>query len=137
MIQPSVPRYLLDTNICIYIINRKPPAIFQHFQGLQIGDVAISSITGAELAFGVAKSGATRNHQALEKFLAPLDILAFDAQAMWHYGQLRTTLESQGTPIGPLDMLIAAHALALDTCLVTNNTREFQRIPGLKLDNWA
>lgn len=133
----TTPRYLLDTNICIYIINRKPPEVFRHFEGLSVGDIAISSITGAELAHGVAKSGSPRNQQALEKFLMPLDILAFDTMAMHHYGRLRTQLERLGPPIGPLDTLIAAHALALGCTLVTNNLREFERVPGLPLENWA
>ena len=133
----TTPRYLLDTNICIYIINRKPPEVFRHFEGLSVGDIAISSITGAELAHGVAKSGSPRNQQALEKFLMPLDILAFDTMAMHHYGRLRTQLERLGTPIGPLDTLIAAHALALGCTLVTNNLREFERVHGLPLENWA
>ncbi|MDR2093808.1 MAG: type II toxin-antitoxin system VapC family toxin [Azoarcus sp.] len=130
-------RYLLDTNICIYIINRKPAEVFRHFEGLPVGEVGISSITGAELAYGVEKSGSARNRQALEKFLAPLEIVAFDAEAMNQYGRLRVRLEKQGTPIGPLDMLIAAHAMALGSVLVTNNLREFGRIPGLTLENWA
>ena len=134
---PAQMRYLLDTNICIYIINRRPPEVFQHFERLAVGDIGISSITGAELAYGVARSGSARNQQALEKFLVPLDIVAFDATAMRQYGQLRTRLEKKGTPIGPLDMLIAAHALALGCTLVTSNLREFERVPGLALENWA
>ncbi|MDR2690157.1 MAG: type II toxin-antitoxin system VapC family toxin, partial [Azoarcus sp.] len=94
-------------------------------------------ITGAELAYGVAKSGSARNRQALEKFLAPLEVVAFDDAAMHQYGQLRAWLEKQGTPIGPLDMLIAAHAMARGSVLVTNNTREFAHIPGLALENWV
>lgn len=133
----GVPRYLLDTNICIYIINRKPAGVFAHFEGLSVGEIAISSITGAELAYGVAKSGSARNQQALQKFLGPLDVVAFDAAAMHQYGRLRARLEDQGTPIGPLDMLIAAHALALRATLVTNNLREFERVPGLALENWV
>jgi tRNA(fMet)-specific endonuclease VapC len=131
------PRYLLDTNICIYIINRRPTEVFRHFEGLSASDVGISSITGAELAHGVEKSGSARNRQALEKFLAPLEIIAFDAEAMRLYGRLRAQLEKRGMPIGPLDMLIAAHAMALGSILVTNNAREFERIPGLALENWA
>lgn len=131
------PRYLLDTNICMYLINRKPAEVFRHFEGLSVGDVGISSVTGAELAYGVAKSGSARNRLALERFLVPLDIMAFDATAMQRYGPLRTQLERQGKPIGPLDTLIAAHALALGCILVTNNLREFERIPGLALENWA
>lgn len=129
--------YLLDTNICIYIINRKPPEIFRYFSKLSAGTVGISAITGAELAFGVAKSGSPRNQEALAKFLAPLEILPFDAHAMQHYGAVRRDLERAGTPIGALDTLIAAHALALGVTLVSNNLREFSRVPGLRLENWA
>ena len=133
----SLAMYLLDTNICIYIINRRPMEVFNRFEGLKVGQVAISSITGAELSFGVEKSGSSRNRQALDKFLAPLDILSFDEAAMRAYGPLRSHLEGQGTPIGSMDMLIAAHALALDATLVTNNAREFHRVPGLVLENWV
>ena len=133
----SPAMYLLDTNICIYIINRRPMEVFDRFEGLKVGQVAISSITGAELSSGVHKSGSSRNRQALDKFLAPLDILSFDEAAMRAYGSLRSHLEGQGTPIGSMDMLIAAHALALDATLVTNNTREFHRVPGLALENWV
>lgn len=130
-------RYLLDTNICIYIINRKPPEIFQHFSKLAASTVGISAITGAELAFGVAKSASSRNQEALAKFLVPLEILPFDHRAMHIYGQLRRNLEKAGTPIGALDTLIAAHALALGVTLVSNNVREFARVPGLPLENWV
>jgi len=129
--------YLLDTNICIYIINRRPMEVFDRFEGLKAGQLAISSITGAELSFGVAKSGSERNQRALDKFLAPLEILSFDEAAMRSYGPVRSHLESQGTPIGSMDLLIAAHALALGATLVTNNTREFERVPGLVLENWV
>lgn len=132
----TVTRYLLDTNTCIYIINRRPAKVFQRFAGLHIGEIAISSITGAELAFGVAKSGSQRNHHALDKFLAPLEILPFDEAAMRRYGVLRSDFERRGTPIGALDLLIAAHALALNATLVSNNLREFQRVEGLTLENW-
>lgn len=131
------PRYLLDTNTCIYIINRRPAEVFVRFEALEVGEVGISSITGAELAFGVAKSGSDRNRQALDKFLAPLEVCAFDEAAMRRYGSLRSQLERQGTPIGALDTLIAAHALALGCVLVTNNVREFQRVAGLALENWV
>ena len=131
------PLYLLDTNICIYIINRKPERVFQHLRGLRAGQVALSSVSGAELAFGVTKTGSRRNRDALEKFLAPLDILPFDETAMGRYGELRAHLERAGTPIGPMDTLIAAQALALGATLVTNNQREFQRVPDLFLENWA
>jgi tRNA(fMet)-specific endonuclease VapC len=91
----------------------------------------------AELAYGVAKSGSLRNRQALEMFLAPLTILPVDEPAAWAYGELRAVLERKGTTIGSLDMLIAAHALSQQALLVTNNTDEFTRVPGLQLDNWV
>ena len=128
--------YLLDTNICIYVINHKPRQVFEHFKQFQLGQLAISSITVSELAFGVQKSGSERNKQALNKFLSPLEILPYDEQAIWHYAKLHQDLQSTGKTIGSLDMLIAAHALALDVVLVTNNIKEFERIDGLKLENW-
>ena len=129
--------YLLDTNICIYVINHKPQQVFERFRQYQLGELTVSSITASELAFGVEKSGSERNKQALKKFLSPLEILPYDEQAIWHYAQLRHDLQSKGQTIGSLDMLIAAHALALDVVLVTNNTKEFERIERLKLENWV
>lgn len=128
---------LLDTNICIYIINAKPPEVLARFHLYQVGDVGLCSVVAAELAFGVAKSGSTRNRQALDMFLAPLQILPFDTAAVWAYGDLRADLERRGTPIGSLDTMIAAHALSLHAALVTNNTREFAKVPGLQLNNWV
>lgn len=127
---------LLDTNICIYIINTKPPAVLARFQQYRLGDIGLCSVVAAELAFGVAKSGSQRNRQALEMFLAPLQILPFDTPAVWAYGDLCADLERRGTPIGSLDTMIAAHALSQQAMLVTNNTREFAKVPGLQLDNW-
>ena len=130
--------YLLDTNICIYIIKKKPPNVLRKFKTYSIGDIGISSITVAELRYGVEKSKyGARNRRAVEQFLTPLAIADFDAKAAQTYGQIRASLESKGTPIGPLDTLIAAHALSLGVTLVTNNTKEFSRVPGLKLENWA
>ena len=128
---------LLDTNICIYIINAMPPAVVARFQKYGLGDIGLSSVVAAELAFGVAKSGSIRNRQALEMFLAPLTIVPFNDSAIWAYGDLRADLERRGTPIGSLDTLIAAHALSLQAVLVTNNVREFAKVPGLQLDNWV
>jgi tRNA(fMet)-specific endonuclease VapC len=130
-------RFLLDTNICIYIINARPAQVLERFKREVIGDIGVSAITAAELAYGVAKSGSARNRAALEKFLAPLEIAAFDAEVWWRCGALRADLERIGKPIGPLDTLIAAHALALDVTLVTNNQAEFSRAPGLRIENWA
>jgi len=128
---------MLDTHICIYIINARPPAVLERFRRERLGSISISSVTAAELAFGVAKSGSARNREALEMFLAPLEVLPFDASAIWHYGDLRAALERRGEPIGALDTMIAAHAMASNTILVTNNTREFARVAGLRLENWA
>ena len=131
-------RYLLDTNICIYLIRKKPPQVLRKFNTYSVGEVAISSITVAELQFGVQKSQyPSQNQRALEQFLVPLTIVDFDYKAAIAYGRIRATLEGQGTPIGPLDTLIAAHALSLNVTLVTNNIREFSRVPDLKLANWA
>lgn len=131
-------KVMLDTNICIYLIKRQPPNILDHFLSHPVGDIGISSITAAELAYGVSKSRhATKNRQALEQFLAPLEVASFDQVAAWAYGRLRAQLEVKGTPIGSMDMLIAAHALSLGVRLVSNNVREFRRVPGLRLANWA
>ena len=128
---------MLDTDICIYLINHRPPAVLARFRQEKLGSIGISSITAAELAFGVAKSESARNRQALEMFITPLSVLPFDASAMWHYGELRLKLERAGQPIGALDTLIAAHALQANAILVTNNTREFARVPDLRLQNWV
>ncbi len=130
-------KYLLDTNICIYIINERPKAVRERFRRLAASEVGVSSITVAELAFGVSKSGSARNRAALQAFLVPLDIAAFDLAAALAYGDLRANLQRRGQPIGPLDLQIAAHALSLDAILVTNNEREFRKVPGLSLENWA
>ncbi len=128
---------LLDTNICIHVINARPPAVLERFRQHRMGEIGVCSVVAAELAYGVAKSGSTRNRQALEMFLAPLVILPFDEAALWVYGDLRAELERKGTPIGSLDTMIAAHALSQQSTLVTNNTREFARVPGLALENWV
>lgn len=130
--------YMLDTNICIYIIKKKPLNVLDKFKSLSIGSIGISAITLAELQFGVMKSSdPNKNQEALDKFIAPLEILDFDYYATLKYGKVRTELENKGTPIGPLDTLIAAHALSLDLILVTNNLKEFERIPSLKTQNWV
>ena len=129
--------YMLDTNICIDVINARPPTVLARFRLERLGSIGISSVTAAELAYGVAKSGSARNREALEMFLAPLEVLPFDVSAIWHYGELRAGLERRGPPIGALDTMIAAQALASNTILVTNNAREFARVPELRLQNWA
>ena len=130
--------YLLDTNICIYLIKKRPDKVLDKFKTLSPGDVAISSITLAELTYGIMKSSnPKKNQEALDKFLTPLELLNFDFIATIEYGKIRAFLEKNGMPIGPLDTLIAAHAKSQKMTLVTNNEREFKRIPNLKLENWA
>jgi tRNA(fMet)-specific endonuclease VapC len=131
-------RYLLDTNICIYIIKKRPEKVFEKFKNLIIGDVGISTITLAELRYGIEKSSnIDRNKEALEKFLTPIEIVSYDYFAAIEYGNIRADLEKQGIPIGPLDMLIASHAKSLNSILVTNNLKEFSRIKELNLENWT
>jgi tRNA(fMet)-specific endonuclease VapC len=130
-------KYLLDTNICIYIINERPKRVRERFRSLAASEVGISSVTDAELAFGVAKSGSIRNRTALQAFLVPLDVVSFDLAAALAYGDMRADLERRGQPIGPLDLQIAAHALSLNAILVTNNEREFRKVAGVTVENWA
>ena len=130
-------KLMLDTNICIAIIKQKPKDILQKFGAYQIGDICISSVTLAELRYGVAKSQfREKNQAALDEFILPLEVADFDEPATVYYGTLRATLEKQGIPIGALDTMIGAHALSLSVTLVTNNTKEFSRIIGLKLVDW-
>ncbi|MDA9764070.1 MAG: type II toxin-antitoxin system VapC family toxin [Opitutales bacterium] len=131
-------RYLLDTDICIYIIKKKPESVFDKFRRCSIGDIGISSITYSELCFGVYKSqNVDKNLGALEGFVAPLEIAPYDETVCHYYGQVRCSLEKIGKPIGPLDMLIASHALSLGVTLVSNNIKEFDRIEGLNVENWT
>lgn len=129
---------LLDTNICIYVIKKKPEKVLKRFNAFVPGDIGISSITLAELRFGVEKSSErARNQDALEGFLLAMEIAPFDDEAAHQYGVIRAGLEKKGKPIGSMDMQIAAHALALAVPLVTNDVGEFGRVPGLALENWA
>ena len=131
-------RYLLDTNICIYVIKHKPEKVFQKLQTIHPEDVCISSVTYAELVHGVEKSAAVeKNRLALSILLANMEILDFDVDAADCYGKIRAGLEKNGTPIGPLDMMIAGHAQSLGYTVVTNNVKEFSRVSALKMENWA
>lgn len=127
---------MLDTNICIYIINNRPAHVMKRFRKYEVGEIGISSITAAELAFGVEKTRSQRNKEALMMFLSPLKVLPFGEEAVWHYATLRNELQTTGQVIGALDMLIAAHALSEKATLITNNLKEFERVPNLMLDNW-
>lgn len=131
-------RYMLDTNICIYAIKHKPEQVFLKLQEHDPTEVCISSVTYAELVHGVEKSQAIeKNRLALTLLLANIEILDFNSCAAEEYGKIRAYLEKCGTPIGPLDMMIAGHAKSLGYTVVTNNTKEFNRIKGLKLENWT
>lgn len=131
-------RYMLDTNICIYLIKHKPERVFHRLQQHDPSDICISSVTYAELMHGVEKSQAVeKNRLALTLLLANIEILDFDSSAAEAYGKIRADLEKRGTPIGPLDLMIAGHAKALGYTVVTNNVREFERVDGLKVENWA
>ncbi len=130
--------YLLDTDICIYIINRKPPAVLKRVQSKRPGHIAISTITLAELEYGIFRSRyPDRNRIALLEFLVPFAILDFDQAAAAEYGRIRSLLETKGRPIGPMDLLLAAQAKSHHLVLVTNNEKEFTRIDGLRVENWA
>ena len=131
-------RYMLDTNICIYVIKHKPETVFQKLQNINPEDVCISSVTYAELVHGVEKSAAVeKNRLALSMLLANIEILDFNVDAADCYGKIRAALEKKGTPIGPLDMMIAAHAQSLGYTVVTNNMKEFSRVSALQIENWV
>lgn len=129
--------YMLDTNICIYAIKNRPACVLAALRAHEAAGIGISSVSVAELYFGARKSGSERNLLALQHFLAPLEVADFDVAAAEVYGRVRSDLERAGTPIGPLDTEIAAHALSIGVTLVSNNLREFSRVPGLLLANWA
>jgi len=130
-------RYMLDTNICIYVIKQAPAPVLGKFRQHEPEGLGISAITAAELAFGVAKSGSRRNRAALDEFLSALEIAPFDDEVARVYGDVRADLAARGIPIGPLETQIAAHALSLDVTLVSNNLRKFERVAGLRCANWV
>lgn len=130
-------KVMLDTNICIAIIKRKPPQVLKRFTADKVGEIGISWVTLAELEFGVAKSQhLEKNQAALDEFVLPLEIANFDREAARAYGRVRAMLEKKGTPIGSLDTMIGAHALALGVTLATNHTGELSRIKGLTVVDW-
>jgi tRNA(fMet)-specific endonuclease VapC len=130
-------RHLLDTNVCIELIRRRSGRVLARLGRCRVGSVGISSITLGELCYGAARSADPRkNLQALTQFCAPLHIASFDDRAAVSYGQVRSDLERAESPVGPLDTLIAAHAMALSAVLVTDNEREFRRVRGLQIENW-
>lgn len=130
--------YLLDTNICIYLINERSSHALEKLASVDPEEVSVSSVTFAELQYGVEKSAAReRNAKALDLFFVPLLVLPFDVEAARAYGRVRAELERRGKPIGGMDLMIAAHALSTRATLVTNNVREFARVRGLTVENWT
>ena len=130
--------YMLDTDICIYVIKRKPLHVLERLESIQPDQLSMSAITFAELMNGAKKSQRVEaNVSRLNALGEILEICSFDQQAAVAYGDVRSSLEKRGEVIGPHDLLIAAHALSLDRILITNNEREFKRVEGLKVDNWA
>lgn len=129
--------WLLDTNTCIYFLNEKSDRLVRRFQEVTPADIKLPAITVAELYYGAEKSKVKkRNRQRVDAFIRPFEIIPFDERACRVYGKIRFRVESLGTPIGPMDLLIAAIGLAHDHVVVTNNTKEYKRIRGLKIDNW-
>jgi tRNA(fMet)-specific endonuclease VapC len=130
-------KVMLDTNICIALIKQKPAHVVKKFDDFQVGEICISTVTLAELRYGVAKSQyQEKNQAALDDFILPLEIAEFDESAANYYGALRASLETKGTPIGAMDLMIGAHALSQNLTIVTNNVREFNRIPKLVVVDW-
>ena len=130
--------FLIDTNICIYIMNKRPPEVIHRFKNIEVGQIGISTITVSELNYGASKSNLRKqNFKRLEEFLAPFEIIPYSQSASKYYGEIRSRLENQGNVIGPLDLLIAANALSKNLTLVTNNEKEFKRIKSLKVENWV
>ncbi|MDZ7697865.1 MAG: type II toxin-antitoxin system VapC family toxin [Deltaproteobacteria bacterium] len=131
-------RYLLDTNICIYLIKKRPPEAFQHFSQHSPAEVAISIITVFELEYGIRKSRhQQRSRDAMAKFLSPLNVVNLDRSSVLEAAAIRAQLEKKGMPIGPYDLLIAGLAISREMTLVTHNTSAFERVGGLILENWV
>ena len=130
-------RRTLDTNICSYILRKHPADMIERFAGLDRSALWLSAIVAAELRFGAAKLGVPRLQAAVEAWLAGFDLKPWPVEATLQYASMRLQLERAGTPIGGMDLMIAAHALAEDSVLITNNAREFHRVPGLAVEEWA
>lgn len=130
--------YMLDTTTCIYIIKNKPEEVIRRFMSHDPDEICIFSVTYSELLYGIEKSAKPiQNRLALILFLSPISILSYDTAVSEEYGRIRLALERAGTPIGSMDLMIAAHALSKKLIIVTNNTREFERVPGLQVENWV
>ncbi|MDO9225807.1 MAG: type II toxin-antitoxin system VapC family toxin [Pseudomonadota bacterium] len=130
------PRYLLDTNIVSDLVRHPSGPVVQRIAEVGAERIAISIIVACEIRFGLAKSGSRRLAENMEKVMAQIEVLPLEPPIEEHYAEIRATLERAGTPIGPNDLLIAAHARALGMILVSDNTDEFARVPGLRIENW-
>lgn len=131
-------KYMIDTNICIYIIKKKPPQVLKKLRRMHVDTIGISAVTVSELEYGVEKSEyPKKNRIALLEFLVPFEILDYDQAASREYGRIRAALERKGRPVGAMDLLIAAHARSQGLILVTNNEKEFKHVEGLKVENWV
>jgi len=130
-------RRTLDTNICSYVLRRHPASMIERFAGLDRTQLWLSAVVAAELRFGAVKLASPRFSAAVEAWLAGFDVRPWPVEATHHYAQMRAALEHAGQPVGAMDMMISAHALAEDSVVVTNNAREFHRVPGLAVEEWA
>lgn len=131
-------KFLLDTNICIYIIKKKPATVLRKFEQLSPGEIAMSMVTFGELLYSALKSQfKTESLKKINHLSTLIPVLPLSNEVASHYGQIRSSLERVGKPIGNNDLWIASHAHALEIILVTNNTKEFKRVPNLKIENWA
>lgn len=130
--------YMLDTNICIYIIKKRPAYLLEKFKTVPLEELCISVVTYAELAYGIERSSSKKmNRKIIEDFISHLIVVPWDRQAARQYGKIRANFEKKGTPIGNMDLLIAAHAISQNYILVSNNLREFKRVNHLKFENWV
>jgi tRNA(fMet)-specific endonuclease VapC len=130
-------RCTLDTNICSYVLRHRPAAMVERFAELDRKQLWLSAIVAAELRFGAAKLASPRLSAVVESWLAGFEVRPWPLEATWHYAAIRTALEHSGRPIGNMDLMIAAHAIAEDSALITNNAREFLRVPGLAVQEWT
>lgn len=130
-------RRTLDTNICSYILRRHPVGMIERFASLQRDQLWLSAVVAAELRFGAVKLASPRFSAAVEAWLAGFELHAWPLEATHHYAQIRAALERGGKIVGAMDMLIAAHVIAEDSVLITNNAREFHRVPGLAVEEWT
>lgn len=131
-------RYMLDTDMCSYIIKERPASVQQHFQKISMEQLCISVVTYAELIYGIERSSSRRvNRPVIEDFVQHLEVMDWNNGAADQYGVIRAALEANGTPIGAMDMMIAAHAKSIKAVLVTNNQKHFTKVKGLKVENWV